>query len=108
MPTIGQVRGMLLEEAILYLLKASGYRTIDRYDVNTDPTLTMGGAGIQVAGRGTKHQIDAIADYRVTGNPCIALFNPNIIPHLAQCSGQLNLEPALELGPLTQRGFEDS
>lgn len=58
------VGGMLLEEAVLHLLRRSGYKTIEA--VGTDPTLEMGPAGICVKGRGTKHQIDAIADFLVS------------------------------------------
>ncbi len=60
MATIGQIRGMLLEEAILYLLRWSGYKTVEI--VGTDPTLHKGSAGMEVRGRGGIHQIDAIAD----------------------------------------------
>jgi len=53
---------MLLEEALLYLLRVSGYRTIE--DVREDPeTLQRGPAGLQVLGRGGRHQADAIADF---------------------------------------------
>lgn len=63
MATIPQIRGMLLEEAVLYLLRSSGYRTID--DPRNDPTLRKGYAGLEVIGRGSIHQIDAIADFTV-------------------------------------------
>lgn len=58
-----QLRGMLLEEALLHLLKRSGYKTIE-FD-NQDETLINGSAGLKVKGRGESHQIDAIADYRI-------------------------------------------
>lgn len=64
MPTSAQVRGMLLEEALLYLLRNSGYRTIT--GVGLDPTLQTGPAGLEVKGRGSDHQIDAIADFLVS------------------------------------------
>jgi len=64
MPTSAQVRGMLLEEALLYLLRNSGYKTIE--DFNNDETLQRGSAGIELKGRGGVHQIDAIAEYVVT------------------------------------------
>lgn len=63
MATIGQIRGMLLEEAILYLLRWSGYKTVEA--VGADPTLLLGGAGLEVKGRGADHQIDAIADQSI-------------------------------------------
>lgn len=63
MPTIGQARGMLLEEAVLYLLERCGYQTVT--EVRADPTLEQGPAGLRVKGRGTSHQIDAVADFLV-------------------------------------------
>ena len=63
MATINQIRGMLLEEAILFLLRQSGYITIESAD--DDVTLQMGSAGMEVKGRGGVHQIDAIADFVV-------------------------------------------
>jgi hypothetical protein len=65
MATISGVRGLLLEEAILFLLKASGYRTIE--DTSADPEiLHKGPAGMEINGRGGKHQIDAIADFHLS------------------------------------------
>lgn len=61
-----QVRGVLLEEAILMLLRASGYSTVA--SARHDPTLSEGPAGLNVLGRGGRHQIDAIADLRI-GQP---------------------------------------
>lgn len=61
MATISQVRGLLLEEALLHLLARSGYRTVESDSV--DPTLAFGPAGLEVRGRGERHQIDAIADF---------------------------------------------
>lgn len=55
---------MLLEEAILFLLRASGYKTVDSAD--GDETLESHSAGLAVKGRGGRHQIDAIADFTVT------------------------------------------
>jgi len=54
---------MLLEEVLLHLLNGTGYRTVEA--AGTDPTLTQGSAGLEVKGRGGKHQIDAIADFQV-------------------------------------------
>jgi len=56
-----QLRGLLLEEAILALLNASGYKTVE-YDPG-DPTLSTCSAGLEVSGRGCRHQIDAVADF---------------------------------------------
>jgi hypothetical protein len=66
MASVNQVRAVLLEEAILKLLRASGYRTVTT--AAADPTLFAGPAGLNVWGRGGKHQIDAIADLRI-GQP---------------------------------------
>ncbi|MCX6539833.1 MAG: restriction endonuclease [Acidobacteria bacterium] len=66
MASIHQVRGALLEETVLMLLRAAGYRTVSEPGV--DPTLGMVAAGLTVAGRGARHQIDAVADFRL-GQP---------------------------------------
>jgi len=58
-----QLKGMLLEEAILYLLRTSGYNPI--LHARGDPTLNLGKSGLEVKGRGTEHQIDAIADFKL-------------------------------------------
>lgn len=60
MVNANQIRGMLLEEVILSLLKKTGYKTI--VSIGNDETLIDISAGIAVKGRGTNHQIDAIAD----------------------------------------------
>src|SRR5262249_54663549 len=59
-----QLRGALLEEAALFLLQRSGYKTVDSR--GNDRTLLETAAGLAVSGRGTYHQIDAIADHLVT------------------------------------------
>lgn len=58
-----QVRGMLLEEATLYLLEASGYRTVTKTSKDNTLAKVSSGMGLAVKGRGGVHQIDAIADY---------------------------------------------
>lgn len=60
MAIISQIRGMLLEEAVLHLLRTSGYTPV--ISAGSDPTLYDGHSGLEVFGRGGKHQIDAIAD----------------------------------------------
>ncbi|MES9925711.1 MAG: hypothetical protein ABW152_16640 [Candidatus Thiodiazotropha endolucinida] len=55
------LRGLLLEEAILYILSRSGYVPI--LNAGTDVTLFDGRAGLEVRGRGAWHQIDAVADF---------------------------------------------
>jgi hypothetical protein len=61
MARLSQIRGLILEEVILYLLRVNGYVTVE--DPGNDATLLRGAAGIEVRGRGCLHQIDAIADY---------------------------------------------
>lgn len=63
MPTVAQIHGMLLEEAVLHLLRFSGYRPVTAH--GNDPTLRLGTAGLEVLGRGEHHQIDAIADFTI-------------------------------------------
>ena len=63
MASKGQLRGALLEEVILILLRGSGYIPVT--EKGEDPTLSRSGAGLQVRGRGANHQIDAIADFSI-------------------------------------------
>lgn len=62
------LRGMLLEEAILYILSKTGYSPI--FKKNGDPSLNDGHSGLEVLGRGAKHQIDAVADFLYTPPFC--------------------------------------
>jgi hypothetical protein len=65
MATISGIRGMLLEEALLFLLKETGYKTIE--NPSSEPELLhLGPSGMELNGRGGKHQIDAIADFYIT------------------------------------------
>ena len=59
MISISNIRGMLLEEAVLYLLQASGYIPVS--DNKLDPTLTTGVTGLEVVGRGETHPVGAVA-----------------------------------------------
>lgn len=63
MANISQVRGALLEEAVLYLLGLFGYKTINVSPTNNDESLQAGSSGLEVRGRGAWHQIDALAAY---------------------------------------------
>ena len=65
MATLGQIKGMLLEEVLLYLLRASGYSVVEKADKN-DSTIKQGKAGLELLGRGGVHQIDAIADLAIS------------------------------------------
>lgn len=66
MVRIPQIRGMLLEEALLYLIGVCGYMAVN-YDQN-DTTLYIRpkDKALCVRGRGENHQIDAIADFFLT------------------------------------------
>ena len=64
MATIYQIRGLLLEEVLLNLLRESGYSTVE--NSNNDPTLKSGHSGLEVIGRGSQHQIDAIANFSIS------------------------------------------
>ena len=64
MATISQIRGMLLEEAVLQLLRTAGYTVVEK--AGSDPTLHDGHSGLEVLGRGGRHQIDSVADFRIS------------------------------------------
>lgn len=64
MANISQVRGALLEEAVIYLLEKFGYETIDTRSAHQDASLRGGHSGLEVRGRGSWHQIDALASFR--------------------------------------------
>ena len=65
MATIYAIKGLLLEEVLLQLLRASGYYAVE--NANGDSSLNSRNSGsLEVRGRGSKHQIDAIADFSVS------------------------------------------
>lgn len=53
------VRGVLLEELVLYLLSLVGYRIVSPGEEGTK----LGHSGLEVRGRGAWHQIDALAAF---------------------------------------------
>ena len=57
-----QLRGALLEELILFMLRCTGYRTIEKAlgDPNVKSWFTQ---GWRWQGRGAWHQIDALAEF---------------------------------------------
>lgn len=63
MATITQIRGALLEEAVLFLLKKVGYEPYDAARLMPHQLQHMrpGHSGLEVRGRGTWHQLDAFA-----------------------------------------------
>ena len=64
---ISQIRGALLEEAILYLLEKVGYETIEVDSPNTDNGLRVGHYGLEVRGHDSWHQIDTLSS---NAKPC--------------------------------------
>ncbi len=62
MTTIAQVRGALLEEAVLYLLKNVGYEPINA-SMLPATGLRNGHSGLEAQGRGAWHQLDALSSW---------------------------------------------
>ncbi|MFM0753645.1 hypothetical protein [Paraburkholderia strydomiana] len=63
MATITQIRGALLEEAVLFLLRKVGYTPYDPASLLPHHAgyMRAGHSGLEVRGRGTWHQLDAFA-----------------------------------------------
>lgn len=65
MSTPAQLRGYLLEEALAWLLRNSGYRLL--VDQSQDPDeLVLNGNGLCVKGRGAEHQVDVLREFAFT------------------------------------------
>jgi hypothetical protein len=79
MATIYQVRGLILEEVILALLRSAGFNVVQH--AGTDPTLSSGPSGLRVLGRGVPHQADAVADFRF----CMPFGYPSRLIVEAKC-----------------------
>jgi hypothetical protein len=63
--TPAQLRGYLLEEALAWLLRNSGYRLL--VDQSQDPDeLVLNGNGLCVKGRGAEHQVDVLGEFAFT------------------------------------------
>jgi len=63
--TPAQLRGYLLEEALAWLLRHSGYRLL--VDWRQDPEeLVRNGDGLCVKGRGAEHQVDVLGEFAFT------------------------------------------
>ena len=61
MATVAQIRGVLLEEAVFFLLKKVGYRIVYSPHDSIDSTdIRAGHSDLEVQGRSTWHQIDAL------------------------------------------------
>jgi hypothetical protein len=60
-----QLRGYLLEEALAWLLRNTGYRLL--VDESQDPTDLVGrGGALHVKGRGAEHQVDVLGEFVFT------------------------------------------
>ena len=57
----GQFKGYILEEILAYLIRTSGYSLITTAPSN-DPDLSNGHNGLNLRGRGAKHQIDVLGE----------------------------------------------
>jgi hypothetical protein len=65
MSTPAQLRGYLLEQALAWLLRNSGYRLL--VDESQDPDeLISSGNGLSVKGRGAEHQADVLGEFAFT------------------------------------------
>ncbi|NQZ92056.1 MAG: hypothetical protein HRT97_06900 [Moritella sp.] len=63
MATASQIRGAILEEAVLFLLEKVGYKIVRRPTDSIDSSdLKVNHSGLEVQGRGAWHQIDALAE----------------------------------------------
>ena len=62
MARITQIRGALLEEAVLFLLRKVGYEIYEPpVRASAFDNMRMGRSGLEVRGRGAWHQLDAFA-----------------------------------------------
>ena len=65
MSTQAQLRGYLLEEALAWLLRNSGYRLLVHESQDRDE-LRQNGNGLCVKGRGAEHQVDVLGEFAFT------------------------------------------
>lgn len=83
MATITQIRGALLEEAVLFLLRKVGYEAYDPTTLmpHQHEYMRAGHSGLEVRGRGTWHQLDAFALWK----HCPAFMYPLTLMVEAKC-----------------------
>ncbi|GAA2369416.1 hypothetical protein [Dactylosporangium salmoneum] len=63
MTSVEALRGYLLEEAIAWLVRASGYRLLTDVGDDPDGALEWAGNGLSVVGRGANHQADTLGEF---------------------------------------------
>ncbi|WP_344515389.1 hypothetical protein [Dactylosporangium maewongense] len=63
MSSLPALRGYLLEEALAWLVRASGYRLLTNVADDPDGALTSAGNGLLVKGRGANHQADTLGEF---------------------------------------------
>jgi hypothetical protein len=61
--SLAVIRGYLLEEALAWLVRTSGYRLLVNEDDDPDGALDWAGNGLQVKGRGADHQADTLGEF---------------------------------------------
>ena len=65
MSTSDQLGGYLLEEALAWLLRNSGYRLLVDHSQDPDELVSRGN-GLCVKGRGAEHQVDVLGEFAFT------------------------------------------
>ena len=65
MATRALLRGYLLEEALAWLMRSSGYRLLVHEDQD-NVELVMDGSTLRVRGRGAVHQVDVLGEFAFT------------------------------------------
>src|SRR5262249_22024408 len=61
--SLAALRGYLLEEAIAWLVRTSGYRLLVNVHDDPDGALLLAGHGLLVRGRGANHQADTLGEF---------------------------------------------
>lgn len=94
------LRGMLLEEAILFILSKTGYKPV--VASNGDLTLNDGSSGLEVRGRGAKIAEDFLAKFKEATDEVEVRVRPKHDPDfgVGRCDkdGRKNKAPKTPLG----------
>ncbi len=74
--SLAAIRGYLLEEALAWPVRTSGYRPLVNVHGDLDGALTSAGNGLLVKGRGANHQADTLGEFAFVPpfSPPIRLF----------------------------------